>query len=193
MRFVARWLTAIVLIGGATSGIVIACYGAVPGPSLPVPPTREVAPLAPRPRPLVPEPPMTRSDAALPMPDPHPGPAARVIETRTRVGAEIDEDGNTFYVFPNRQRLAPPKQQALVRRELDVLEPRHAPSAAAAAVLSMIVPGAGQLYAGKPVSAVVWFAVVTMGYLLLIVPGVLLHILCIASVARVLTRRSPAR
>ena len=55
--------------------------------------------------------------------------------------------------------------------------------AAAAAVLSMVVPGAGQLYAGRPLSAIAWFALVTMGYMLLIVPGVLLHILCIASAA----------
>jgi TM2 domain-containing membrane protein YozV len=63
------------------------------------------------------------------------------------------------------------------------LEVRHAPNAAAAAVLSMIVPGAGQLYAGRPLSGVAWFVLVTMGYLLLVVPGVLLHILCVASAA----------
>ncbi|MBV8758016.1 MAG: hypothetical protein JO257_12090 [Deltaproteobacteria bacterium] len=57
---------------------------------------------------------------------------------------------------------------------------RATPNAAVAGVLSLIVPGAGQLYAGHPLSAVLWFVVVSLGYLLLIVPGVVLHALCIA-------------
>ena len=114
--------------------------------------------------------------------------ADRVLDrlaSEGRLRLEVDDDGNVFYVFPNRQRVAPPRpQQALTRREPDYeLEVRHAPNAAAAAVLSMIVPGAGQLYAGRPLSGVAWFALVTMGYLLLILPGVMLHILCVASAA----------
>ena len=113
--------------------------------------------------------------------------AERVLDRlagEDRLRLEVDDDGNVFYVFPNRQRVAPPRPQlALVRQEPFELETRHPPNAAAAAVLSMIVPGAGQLYAGRPLSAVAWFCVVTMGYLLLVVPGVLLHILCIASAA----------
>jgi TM2 domain-containing membrane protein YozV len=62
------------------------------------------------------------------------------------------------------------------------LVPRPA-NPAVAAVLSLIVPGAGHLYAGRPLAAVLWFVLVSVGYLLLIVPGVLLHILCIASAA----------
>lgn len=101
-----------------------------------------------------------------------------------RLQLEVDDDGNIHYVVPNRQRMALPRpQHALVRHEQEALEQRHAPNAAAAAVLSLIVPGAGQLYAGRPVSAVTWFVLVTIGYLLLIVPGILLHILCIASAA----------
>ncbi len=114
--------------------------------------------------------------------------AERVLErlsTEGRIHMEVDDDGNVFYMIPNRQRVAPPRpQSALARREPNYeLELRQPPNAAAAAVLSMIVPGAGQLYAGRPLSAVAWFALVTMGYLLLIVPGVLLHILCVASAA----------
>jgi TM2 domain-containing membrane protein YozV len=108
------------------------------------------------------------------------------LSTEGRLRMEVDDDGNVFYEVPNRQRIAPPPraQFPLARREpsyeLDIRQP---PNAAAAAVLSMIVPGAGQLYAGRPLSGVAWFALVTMGYLLLIVPGVLLHILCVASAA----------
>lgn len=101
-----------------------------------------------------------------------------VAENRLRM--EIDDDGNITYEVPNRQRVSP---RAIVRYLPTAIEARPQPSAAAAALLSVVVPGAGQLYAGRPLSAVSWFALVTMGYLLLIVPGVLLHILCVASAA----------
>ena len=101
-----------------------------------------------------------------------------------RVRIDVDDDGNITYDIPNRQRVAPPRSHlALTRAEPQELEVRAAPNAAAAAVLSMIVPGAGQLYAGRPLSGIAWFALVTMGYLLLIVPGILLHILCIGAAA----------
>ncbi len=113
--------------------------------------------------------------------------AERVLERLTaegRIHMELDDDGNVFYQVPKRQRVAPQRQSALARRDQSYeLELRQPPNAAAAAVLSMIVPGAGQLYAGRPLSGIAWFALVTMGYLLLIVPGVLLHILCVASAA----------
>lgn len=113
--------------------------------------------------------------------------AERVLDrlaSEGRVRLEVDDDGDVHYAVPNRQRVAPPRShQALIQQEPMTLETRTAPHAAAAAVLSMIVPGAGQLYAGRPLSGVAWFVLVTMGYLLLIVPGVVLHILCIASAA----------
>jgi hypothetical protein len=113
--------------------------------------------------------------------------AERVLDrlaSENRVQLEVDDDGNVFYAVPNRQRLPRPREtQTLARRDPYELEVRHPPNPAAAAVLSMIVPGAGQLYAGRPLSGVAWFALVTMGYLLLIVPGVVLHILCVASAA----------
>ena len=116
--------------------------------------------------------------------------AERVLDrlaSENRLRLEVDDDGGVFYELPTRQRIAPPPQRspfALARRDDSFeLETRQPPNAAAAAVLSMIVPGAGQLYAGRPLSGVAWFALVTMGYLLLVIPGVLLHILCIASAA----------
>src|SRR5690606_21589762 len=103
--------------------------------------------------------------------------AERVLDrlaSEGRVRLEVDDDGNLHYDVPNRQRITPPRPRpALLRRDLPLeLETRQAPSPAAAAVLSMIVPGAGQLYAGRPISGITWFALVTMGYLLLIVPGI---------------------
>lgn len=120
--------------------------------------------------------------------------AERVLDrlcTEDRVRMEVDDDGNIQYAVPNRQKITRPKAPqpyvgnpyALASSESTLLETRHTPNAAAAAVLSMIVPGAGQLYAGRPLSAIMWFVLVTMGYLLFIVPGVLLHVLCVASAA----------
>jgi TM2 domain-containing membrane protein YozV len=115
--------------------------------------------------------------------------ADRVLDrlvTEGRLLLESDDDGNLHYVVPNRQKLQRPRVTqplALERIAPSFMETRHTPNAAAAAVLSMIVPGAGQLYAGRPLSAIAWFMLVTMGYLLLIVPGVLLHVLCVASAA----------
>lgn len=102
-----------------------------------------------------------------------------VAEDRLRL--EVDDDGNIEYEVPNRVRIQSPR--ALVRQVPQALDAPRASNPAVAAVLSLIVPGAGHLYAGRPMSAVLWFVVVSLGYLLLIVPGVVLHVLCIASAA----------
>ena len=53
MRKLSHWATRLALIAAATGGVVAACYDEVPGPSAPLPPTREVKPMAPGPRPLL--------------------------------------------------------------------------------------------------------------------------------------------
>jgi len=129
--------------------------------------------------------------------------AERVLErlvTEDRLQMEIDDDGNIFYPMPGRQKGVLREQRAhaaqtpyaLVPQVEQVLELRPPPNPAAAAVLSLIVPGAGQLYAGRPLSAIAWFTLVTMGYMLLILPGVLLHILCIASAAAAANQWRPS-
>ena len=75
--------------------------------------------------------------------------ADRVLErlaAENRLRMEVDDDGNVFYEFPNRQRIAPPRTQlALAHREPScAFEVRHSPNAAAAAVLSMIAPDSGR-------------------------------------------------
>lgn len=105
------------------------------------------------------------------------------LVTEDRLRMEVDDEGGVTYVVPNRQRVSVPRPVALVRQPEGALEHTRVPSPAVAAVLSLVVPGAGQLYAGRPLSALVWFLAVTLGYLMLIVPGLLLHIVCIASAA----------
>ena len=104
------------------------------------------------------------------------------LTAEDRLRMDIDDDGNVTYTMPGRTQLHPPRPVALVPQR-DQRLVRHEPSAAVAAVLSMVVPGAGQLYAGRPIAALGWFMLVTFGYLLLIFPGMILHVLCIASAA----------
>jgi len=57
------------------------------------------------------------------------------------------------------------------------------PSDTVAAVLSLVIPGAGQIYKGKTVLGIVWLVLTVLGYLTLVVPGMLLHFICVFQAA----------
>ena len=57
------------------------------------------------------------------------------------------------------------------------------PSSGVAAVLSFFVPGAGQIYKGQVINGIVWLIAVVIGYFCLIIPGLVLHLLCILGAA----------
>ena len=48
-----------------------------------------------------------------------------------------------------------------------------------AALLSFFLPGLGQLYKGQIINGIVWFVFVSMGYVALILPGLILHFFCV--------------
>lgn len=52
-----------------------------------------------------------------------------------------------------------------------------------AALLSLIIPGAGQIYKGHIGAGLLWLMFVVAGYFLFIIPGVILHLVCIFSAA----------
>lgn len=116
--------------------------------------------------------------------------AERVLEalaSRDRVSMDIDDDGTIVYELRGRQKLAArPQPMALVPA---VSAPVSSP--ALAAVLSMFIPGAGHLYAGRVAAAVLWFLVVSAGYVLLI-PGLVLHLFSMVSAAGAAARRNLA-
>ena len=56
---------------------------------------------------------------------------------------------------------------------------RAAWSPGVAAVLSLVIPGAGQMYKGRVGLGLGWLCLVAVGYVLFIFPGVCLHIYCI--------------
>ena len=50
-----------------------------------------------------------------------------------------------------------------------------------AAVLSVLIPGLGQAYAGRLFAGGVWFLATAAGYSLVLLPGFLFHAICIWS------------
>jgi len=52
-----------------------------------------------------------------------------------------------------------------------------------ACFLSFLLPGMGQLYKGQPVNGIAWFLVTVLGYAVFIIPGLVLHLLCIVGAA----------
>jgi TM2 domain-containing membrane protein YozV len=118
--------------------------------------------------------------------------AERVLDNlaaRERVSLEIEDDGSVHYQLPDRQKLPPrpqlPEPRAIVhapqRLPLALRGNRQA-SPGLAAVLSLLLPGAGQIYTGHFVGAILWFLLVSAGYTL-VLPGLFLHLLCVASAA----------
>jgi hypothetical protein len=67
------------------------------------------------------------------------------------------------------------------REREEELRPQSNPGVAA--VLSFLFPGLGQLYRGRVASGLIWFVCVLVGYVCCILPGFVLHWLCIFSAA----------
>lgn len=110
--------------------------------------------------------------------------AAAVLDdlaARDRLRMEIEDDGTVVYHLLGRQRIAAPALVPAVRLH-------RGPSPLVAAALSMVVPGAGHLYAGRLGAALLWFLVVGVGYAL-ILPGLVLHLFSVASAALAARRR----
>ncbi len=50
------------------------------------------------------------------------------------------------------------------------------------ALLNLFVPGLGHLCQGR-LSGILWFFAVLLGYMMFIIPGLILHVLCVMSAA----------
>jgi TM2 domain-containing membrane protein YozV len=57
----------------------------------------------------------------------------------------------------------------------------RAPSPGVAAVLSVLIPGLGQVYAGRLLAGAVWFLATAFCYWAILLPGFLAHGLCVWS------------
>jgi hypothetical protein len=113
------------------------------------------------------------------------------------VGAE----GTVEYLFParrgsRRRRDAPANPAAassdselvVFPSELEEVDGDDEPASpefnsATAVLLSVLVPGAGHIYAGRSGAGVAWMATTLAGYACCLLPGLFLHGLCLVSAA----------
>jgi hypothetical protein len=58
---------------------------------------------------------------------------------------------------------------------------RNNPSPGISAVLSVLMPGLGQVYAGRLLAGAIWFLCTAAAYSLILVPGFLVHTVCVWS------------
>jgi hypothetical protein len=62
---------------------------------------------------------------------------------------------------------------------------RRMPSPGIAAVLAVLLPGLGHLYAGRLAAGAGWFLAVSFGYWAILVPGLLLHVISVWAAFRI--------
>lgn len=53
-----------------------------------------------------------------------------------------------------------------------------------AALLSFLLPGVGQMVKGQVAAGILWFIAAVVGYVLFVIPGLIIHICCIVDAAR---------
>ncbi len=119
------------------------------------------------------------------------------------VTPHVGPDGSIEYRFPARRgaRRAAVADSALDPEVADLvafpgLEGANAPgdgaddevpatdfNSATAVLLSVLVPGAGHIYAGRSGAGVAWMATTLAGYACCLLPGLFLHGLCLVSAA----------
>ena len=77
-------------------------------------------------------------------------------------------------------RMADPATQPIFSDQ-PVQTPQWSPGVAA--VLSLVIPGAGQMYKGGIGAGILWLVFVSIGYFCFIIPGLILHLICIFNAA----------
>ena len=121
---------------------------------------------------------------------------ARMVEHGTLI-VRTSAAGIIEYVYPGRKPIAAnnamssgtnigPPPISLGESFFLTTRPKHSP--VTAVMLSMLIPGAGQIYSGRPGAGVAWLATTLMGYACCFLPGLFLHGLCLVSAAQ--TRQS---
>lgn len=74
--------------------------------------------------------------------------------------------------------------QQLQQQQQQQLQQWTNTSATQAALLSFFVPGLGQMCSGRVPAGLLWMMFTCLGYVCFIVPGIVLHILCVINAAR---------
>ena len=120
---------------------------------------------------------------------------ARMVEHGTLV-VRTSSAGIIEYVYPGRKPIMAttavaanqvgPPPISIGESFFLTARPKHSP--VTAVMLSMLIPGAGHIYSGRPGAGVAWMATTLMGYACCFLPGLFLHGLCLVSAAQ--TRQS---
>jgi hypothetical protein len=121
---------------------------------------------------------------------------ARMVEHGTLI-VRTSAAGIIEYVYPGRKPIVAsgslsttstigPPPISLGESFFLTARPKHSP--VSAVMLSMLIPGAGHIYSGRPGAGVAWMATTLMGYACCFLPGLFLHGLCLVSAAQ--TRQS---
>jgi len=117
---------------------------------------------------------------------------ARMVEHGTLI-VRTSAAGVIEYIYPGRKPIVtalattgpaavgPPPVSA---GDSFFLTLRPKPSPVTAVMLSMLIPGAGHIYAGRAGAGVAWMATTLMGYACCFLPGLFLHGLCLVSAAQ---------
>jgi hypothetical protein len=119
---------------------------------------------------------------------------ARMVEQGS-ITPRVNAQGDVEYVFAGRRDLRQARRIADELVEARPEGPETAPgdevteevqpevSSATAVLLSVLVPGAGHIYAGRSGAGVAWMATTLAGYACCLLPGLFLHGLCLVSAA----------
>jgi TM2 domain-containing membrane protein YozV len=76
------------------------------------------------------------------------------------------------------------QNQLQQQQQLQQLQQWNNTTATQAALLSFFVPGLGQMCSGRVPAGLLWMMFTCLGYVCFIVPGIVLHILCVINAAR---------
>jgi len=118
---------------------------------------------------------------------------ARMVEHGTLL-VRTSTAGVIEYVYPGRRPIATAATAAVATTTIGpppislgdsfFLTARPKPNPVTAVMLSMLIPGAGHIYSGRPGAGVAWMATTLMGYACCFLPGLFLHGLCLVSAAQ---------
>jgi hypothetical protein len=121
----------------------------------------------------------------------------RMVEQGT-VLPRLDVTGQVEYVFAGRRDIPRQRQSARPAHPSESIRQPHVDglpriddldddgaeaNSATAVLLSVLVPGAGHIYAGRSGAGVAWMATTLAGYACCLLPGLFLHGLCLVSAA----------
>ncbi len=115
---------------------------------------------------------------------------ARMVEEGALL-VRMNAQGVVEYTVPGRRVLGSPGAPPVVdsagtEPPIDAAAFRlPSPSPLTAVLLSMLIPGAGHIYAGRAGVGVTWMATTLAGYACCFLPGLFLHGLCLVSAAQV--------